>query len=87
MNNLNQIENISQACLNYLTSDPQELNNFMQHAGYDSQTLRNSIGKTELNAGLMDYFASNEQALLAMCAMSDFDAKYFMRVWQVSQNS
>ncbi len=68
-------------CLNYLISDPDELANFMNISGYGPQTLRDSIDTVELQAALLNYFASNEAALLAMCANAGIKTSRFMGCW------
>lgn len=77
-----EIENIGAACMTYLIANPEELSRFMNYAGIDSDTLRQTIGSRELANGMMDYFAQNESALLAMCANANISADAFMRLWQ-----
>ncbi|MCS6761433.1 MAG: DUF3572 domain-containing protein [Candidatus Devosia symbiotica] len=68
-------------CLNYLAENPDELLAFMQHAGLNLDALRNAIGTPALQLGLVDYFASNEPILLALCANSAISPENFMRVF------
>lgn len=77
-----EIENLGDACMTYLIANPEELSRFMTHSGLDGNALRNSIGTKELAVGLLDYFAQNESALLAMCANAGLNADRFMRIWQ-----
>ena len=77
-----EIEGFAEACLSYLISAPEELARFMDYAGIDGDGLRQSVGSPGLAAGLLDYFAQNEAALLAMCANSGLDASRFMHIWQ-----
>ncbi len=72
---------LADSCLGYLAENPEELLAFMQHAGLDPQSLRNSIGTTRLQHGLIDYFAANEPILLALCANAGTTPESFMRVW------
>lgn len=72
---------LAEACLGYLAENPEELLAFMQHAGFDPDALRRSVGSPALQRGLIDYFASNEPILLALCANSGLSPEQFMRVW------
>lgn len=72
---------LADACLGYLAEHPEELLAFMQHAGLDPDALRRSVGTPALQRGLVDYFASNEPILLALCANSGLSPEQFMRVW------
>ncbi len=73
---------LADACLGYLAENPEDLLAFMQVAGLDPASLRNSVGTPGLQHGLIDYFASNEPILLALCANSGISPEQFMRVWQ-----
>lgn len=73
---------LGEQCLSYLISDPMELENFMQQAGYNPERLRKNIGNKSLNIGMLDYFANNEQALLSLCATANINVKDFMNFWQ-----
>ncbi|MCF6302750.1 MAG: DUF3572 domain-containing protein [Devosiaceae bacterium] len=68
-------------CLDYLISDPEELARFMGLSGYTPQTLRDSVDTTELQTALLNYFVSNEAALLAMCANAGIPTARLMRCW------
>jgi hypothetical protein len=72
---------LADACLGYLAENPDELLAFMQFAGLDPDALRRSVGSSALQRGLIDYFASNEPILLALCANSGTSPEQFMRVW------
>jgi hypothetical protein len=72
---------LAEACLGYLAENPEELLAFMQFAGLDPDALRRSVGSSALQRGLIDYFASNEPILLALCANSGISPEQFMRVW------
>ena len=82
MNKTYKIDEIANACLNYLISCPNELNNFMKNTGFSADFLRNNIGKKNLNQALFDYFINNEAALISMCAMSNFDINEVIKIWQ-----
>ena len=75
------VTHLADACLGYLAENPEELLAFMEHAGLEPQTLRNSIGTVRLQHGLIDYFASNEAILLALCANAGVTPESFMPVW------
>ncbi len=66
----------------YLFADSAELIRFMQASGYDADSLRAALGSAELALAVMDYFAANEAALLAMCANVSLDVKEFMACWR-----
>ena len=68
-------------CLGYLAENPEELLAFMQHAGLDPAALRAAVGTPALQRGLVDYFASNEPILLALCANANIAPDDFMRVF------
>tara|TARA_R110002020_G_scaffold26365_4_gene85224 strand:- start:1103 stop:1384 length:282 start_codon:yes stop_codon:yes gene_type:complete len=68
-------------CLAYLAEHPEELLAFMQHAGLDPAALRSGVGTPALQRGLVDYVASNEPILLALCANSNIAPEAFMRVF------
>jgi hypothetical protein len=74
-------EALADACLGHLTENPDELLAFMQYAGLDPSSLRRSVGSASFQRGLIDYFASNEPLLLALCANIGQSPEQFMRVW------
>ena len=68
--------------MDYLIGNPEQLSHFMTHAGITPDTLRTNFGSRETALGVMDYFAQNESALLAMCANAGIDVSEFMSAWQ-----
>ncbi|KKB83809.1 hypothetical protein VW29_14155 [Devosia limi DSM 17137] len=72
---------LADTCLGYLAENPDDLLRFMEFAGYDPASLRRSVGSAQLQRGLIDYFASNESILLALCANAAMTPESFMRVW------
>ncbi|VAW23314.1 hypothetical protein MNBD_ALPHA12-2132 [hydrothermal vent metagenome] len=72
----------AEAALGYLAAAPDELARFMAAAGYDPDQLRSAIDSNELDLALMDYFATNEPALLAMCSNMKLDVESFMAAWR-----
>ncbi len=86
MNNSLKFEQYANACLSYLIADPYELNNFMKLSGYDADMLRNNLATKSFKKGLIDYFATNEQQLLAMCTLENIDAQEFINFWQKLEN-
>ena len=76
-----EFEAIGDACFSYLVGNPEELQRFMAISGYDSDSIRQAIGSDSLVHGMMEYFAANEPALLALCANSGLSASRFMRAW------
>lgn len=77
-----KLTEMSKAGIGYLASDPEELARFMNVTGYGPDGLRDALGSRDLAMAVMDYFASNEAVLLAMCANSEITVGGFMRVWQ-----
>jgi len=72
---------LADLCLAFLSGNSDELLRFMEFAGYDPAALRLSVGSSQLQRGLIDYFASNESILLALCANAGITPDQFMRVW------
>ena len=68
-------------CLHQLAENPAQLAEFMTMTGYSPDALRKAAGGDNLDRGLIDYFASNEALLLALCANNSFKPDDFMRVW------
>ena len=54
---------------------------FMEQAGLSPDALRSAVGTERLTRGLIDYFASNEAILLALCANAGTTPEKFMQVW------
>ena len=75
------VATLADACLGYLAENAEELLAFMQFAGLDPDALRRLVGSAAFQRGLIDYFASNEPILLALCANSGMSPEQFMRVW------
>ncbi|GGA51989.1 DUF3572 family protein [Pelagibacterium lentulum] len=76
-----EISTVAEQCLSWLVSDVEELERFMLMAGYTPQTLREALGSSAFEAGLVDYFGRNEPLLLAMCANAGMPVERVMRVW------
>lgn len=72
---------LAELCLGYLAENPETLAGFMGYAGYGPAALRSAVGTEQLASGLLDYFASNEPILLALCANAQIRPEDFMRVW------
>lgn len=68
-------------CLHHLAENPSQLAEFMGLTGYSPDALRKAAGTGGLDHGLIDYFATNEALLLALCANNSFKPDDFMRVW------
>jgi len=75
------VQALADACIGFLAENPEELLGFMQHAGLDPASLRNSMSSPGFQRGLIDYFASNEPLLLALCANTGMAPEEFMGVW------
>ena len=72
---------LGEFCLHLLAEDPEQLASFMGATGYSPDALRQAVGGPGLDRGLIDYFASNEALLLALCANHKLRPEQFMRVW------
>ena len=72
---------LGELCLHHLAENPSQLAEFMGITGYSPDALRKAAGSDGLDHGLIDYFATNEALLLALCANSGFKPDDFMRVW------
>jgi hypothetical protein len=72
---------LAELCLGQLAENPEQLADFMGFAGYTATGLRAAVGSEQLGAGLIDYFASNEPLMLALCANGGVTPEAFMRVW------
>lgn len=68
-------------CLHHLAENPAQLAEFMTMTGYSPDALRKAAGGDALDRGMIDYFATNEALLLALCANNSFKPDDFMRVW------
>ncbi len=72
---------IAEQALAFLVDNPDELLRFMETVGLDPNSLRRSVGSEAFSRGLIDYVASNEPLLLAVCANAGITPESFMRVW------
>jgi hypothetical protein len=72
---------LAELCLGQLAENPDQLTDFMGFAGYSPAGLRSAIGSAQLQTGLIDYFASNEPLMLALCANGGVTPEAFMRIW------
>ncbi len=81
MSEQNETLMLVEAGIGYLASDPEELGRFLGLTGFDVQGFRDALGTQELTSAVLDYFASNEPSLLAMCANTGLSAERFMRCW------
>lgn len=77
-----EMAQLSDACFNYLVEDVEELSRFMAFSGHDPQSLRQAAGSQAMTTGMLDYFASNEQSLLALCEKHTIRVERFMWHWQ-----
>jgi hypothetical protein len=76
-----QLSELAGLCLAHLADNPEDLLRFMDLAGYSADGLRKAVGTSALETGLVDYFASNETLLMALCNNSGVTAERFMAVW------
>lgn len=78
---------LADAGIDYLASDPGELSLFLGATGYDVQGFRDALGSEELARAVLDYFASNEPVLLAMCANRGISVARFMGCWHANNRT
>lgn len=76
-----EIESWGSACLDHLASEPELLARFMNLTGMDTGDVRARAGTCEFSMGLIDFFASDEAALMALCANAGRRPEAFMRVY------
>jgi uncharacterized protein DUF3572 len=69
-------------CLGHLAGHPELLGAFLDQTGMSATDLRKGVGTLSLSMGLMDYFAHNEPALLAMCQTAGLKATDFMQTYE-----
>ena len=87
MSEENEILALAEAGIDYLASDPEELGRFLGATGFDVQGFRDALGTKEMVSAVLDYFASNEPALLAMCANRSLSVKRFMACWHAQNHT
>lgn len=75
-----KIQYVADACLNHLIAEPELLAHFMTETGTSPDDMR-SADPTTLAAGLVDFFAQNESALLSMCANARLTPEEVMRAF------
>lgn len=78
---------LADLCFDFLTANPDELMLFMQASGYAPDRLRQAIGTDALGRGLIEYFASSESLLLALCKAASLKPEAFMRVYHALNRS
>lgn len=72
---------LAETCFSHLVANPEQLAEFMGAAGYDGAQLRSALGSQSLQRGLVEYVATNEPLMLAICANSGVSPENFMAVW------
>jgi len=75
-----KIQFIADACLNHLIAEPELLGQFMTETGTTPDEMRSGDPEV-LAAGLLDFFAQNESALLSMCANARLTPEEVMRAF------
>lgn len=75
------LDDLADTCFSHLVANPEQLAEFMGAAGYDGARLRAALGSQSLQRGLLDYVATNEPLMLAICANSGMSPDRFMAVW------
>ena len=68
-------------CLAFMTEQPEELGHFMSVTGYTPSALRAGLHSRDLAHALIDYVASHEPLLLAVCETGAISPEEFMRAW------
>ncbi|MFT6659952.1 DUF3572 family protein [Maritalea sp.] len=74
------VDEIANACLAHLINEPELLGQFLGETGTSPDELR--AGNSEhIKTGLLDFFAHNEPAMLAVCANAHISTDQFMRAY------
>ncbi|MFK7791809.1 MAG: DUF3572 family protein [Devosiaceae bacterium] len=66
----------------FLSGRPEDLERFFAISGVDPTELRERIGDTAFQDGLLDYMLANEPLLLAFCEEFGEDPSSLMRIAQ-----
>lgn len=74
------VDEIANACLTHLISEPELLGQFLGETGTSPDELRSEIAE-HVKTGMMDFFAHNEPAMLAVCANARISTEQFMRAY------
>ncbi|MGJ8529734.1 DUF3572 family protein [Maritalea sp.] len=74
------VDEIANACLSHLVSEPDLLGQFMAETGISADEIRLGVDD-QIKTGLFDFFAHNEPAMLAVCANAQISSEQFMRAY------
>jgi len=74
------VDEIANACLSHLINEPELLGQFLGETGTSPAELRAGITE-DVKTGMMDFFAHNEPAMLAVCANAHISTEQFMRAY------
>ena len=76
----NFLDEITNACLGHMVSEPDLLAQFLGETGTSPNELRAGVND-QIKLGMFEFFAHNESALLAMCANARITTEQFMRAY------
>ena len=74
------VDEIAVACLAHLVNEPELLGQFLGETGTSPDELRAGISD-HVRSGMMEFFAHNEPAMLAVCANAHISPEQFMRAY------
>lgn len=69
------------AILAWLAGEPDILSRFLALSGIDTSMLRNMVGDTGFQAGLVDFIMNHEPDLMAFCAASGKTPEDVVHAW------
>jgi hypothetical protein len=75
------VKELADLALQYLANNPDQLAEFMVQSGLDPASLRQAVGSTGFNHGLIDYVVSNEPLLLAVAADNNLKPETIVQAW------
>ena len=75
------VKGLADLVLQYLANYPEQLAEFMVQSGLDPASLRQAVGTTGFNHGLIDYIVSNEPLLLAVAADNNLKPETIVQAW------
>lgn len=78
----NEIETIGDACFSHLVQHPEDLQRFMDEAGYTPESIGKAVGTKDLALGMIEHFVRSEPLLLAVSANAGLRPERIVAVWQ-----
>ena len=75
------VKELAHLALQYLARNPEQLAEFMVQSGLNPASLRQAVGSTGFNHGLIDYVVSTEPLLLAVAADNNLRPETIVQAW------